>query len=138
MTTLRLLLAGAAVTLVATACDRSTPVGGTPTSTTTTATNPAVPADNSAKNKRDRDSATMTPMDQKENEADLTMTQKIRQAVVGADGLSMTAQNIKIITADGRVTLRGPVKSAEERSRINAIATQLAGAGNVDDQLEVK
>lgn len=80
----------------------------------------------------------MTPMDQKENEVDLTLTKKIRQGVIDAEGLSITAKNVKIITADGRVTLRGPVKSVDERNRIVAVAAQLAGANNVDDQLEVE
>lgn len=133
MTTLRLLLAGAALTL-ASACDRAQPTNPSATAPTKA---PAV-ADNSAVNERDRDGSTMTPLDQKENDADLALTQRIRKGVMAADGLSITAQNIKIISANGRVTLRGPVKSAEEKSRINAIATEVAGAANVDDQLEVK
>lgn len=138
MTKFRLMLTGAALTLVTMACEQNAPVTATDTRSGTTGTVPAFPADNSARNERDRDGSTMTPLDQKENETDLALTQKIRQEVVGADGLSMSAKNIKIISADGIVTLRGPVKSAEERTRIVAIATAVAGADKVDDQLEVE
>ena len=65
------------------------------------------------------------------------LTQKIRQKVVADDSLSMLAQNVKIITVDGVVTLRGPVNSAEEKERIAAVATEVAGAGKVKDNLEV-
>jgi len=77
-------------------------------------------------------------MDQKENQTDLQITQRIRKAVVGDGSLSFTAKNVKIITANGKVTLRGPVKSDEERGAIEAAAVRVAGAGNVDDQIEVK
>ena len=135
MTTLRILLAVASVTF-AMGCDKK--VAPVTARSDAGASSAHVPADNTAKNARDRGGATMTPTDQKENEADRTTTQKIRQGVMAADGLSIAAQNVKIITADGRVTLRGPVKSAEERTRVVAIAVNVAGADNVDDQLEVK
>ncbi len=96
-------------------------------------------ADNSAKNERDRDDATLTPGDQGNTAADRDITQKIRKAlVIDASGYSMTAKNIKIITADGKVTLRGPVKTDAEKTGIVAIAKNVAGDGNVEDQLEVK
>jgi hyperosmotically inducible protein len=93
--------------------------------------------DNTGRNVRDRGGATLTPGDQSETEADRTLTQRIRQAVVADDALSMTAKNIKIITVNGMVTLRGPVKTMEEKSTIEAKAQQIAGAGKVDSQLEV-
>jgi hyperosmotically inducible periplasmic protein len=104
-------------------------------------------ADNSANNARDRHNATLTPGDQGNSAADLDITQKIRQALVsgtnnisGSDttNLTMTAQNVKIITSSGKVTLRGPVNNAGEKSEIELIAKNVAGAANVDDQLEVK
>ena len=102
------------------------------------ANNPTpTPADNTDKNDRDRDPAALTPGDQGENEADRTITQKIRQAVVANDTLSMNAKNVKIITNDGTVTLRGPVKSEKEKSDIEAKAKQVAGVKRVDNQLEV-
>jgi hyperosmotically inducible periplasmic protein len=94
-------------------------------------------ADNSGRNARDRDGATKTSGDQSENEADRALTQKIRQAITSDDGLSTNGQNVKIITSDGKVTLRGPVKSAKEKADIAAKATQIAGVKQVDNQLEV-
>ena len=96
-----------------------------------------VAADNSSRNARDRDGATKTAGDQSENEADRALTQKIRQAITSDDGLSTNGQNVKIITSDGKVTLRGPVKSAKEKADIVTKATQIAGVKQVDNQLEV-
>jgi osmotically-inducible protein OsmY len=93
--------------------------------------------DNTGRNVRDRGD-TVTSGDQSESKANLETTQKIRQAVVGDDSLSTTAHNVKIITTeDGAVTLRGPVKSEDERKKIGAMAEQVAGAGKVRNHLEV-
>jgi len=97
-----------------------------------------VAPDNTKKNERDRDSAALTPMDQNNNQTDLKITQQIRQAVMADSSLSFTAKNVKIITQNGRVTLRGPVKTADERSAIEAAARRVAGAIEVDNQIEVK
>jgi hyperosmotically inducible periplasmic protein len=94
-------------------------------------------ADDTGRNVRDRDGDTLTPGDQSESEPDLKLTQEIRKAVVADDTLSTTAQNIKIITQDGVVTLRGPVKSKEEKAKIEDKAKEIAGAGKVKSQLEV-
>ena len=67
----------------------------------------------------------------------MNLTAKIRQQVLDVKDLSIDARNVKIITADGKVTLRGPVKSSEERETIERIARDVAGEGNVDNQLEV-
>ena len=96
-----------------------------------------VAADNSGRNARDRDGATKTSGDQSENEADRALTQRIRQAITSDDALSTNGQNVKIITSDGKVTLRGPVKSAKEKADIATKATQIAGVKQVDNQLEV-
>jgi osmotically-inducible protein OsmY len=96
--------------------------------------------DNTGRNVRDRaDTAdTVTSGDQSEAKAHLETTQRIRQAVVADDSLSTTAHNVKIITTeDGAVTLRGPVKSEDERKKIGAMAEQVAGAGRVRNHLEV-
>lgn len=92
--------------------------------------------DNTGRNVRDRGD-TLTSEDQAETEADRTITQKIRQAVVGDDSLSMMAENVKIITTNGVVTLRGPVRSEAERTEIGATAARIAGAENVRNHLEV-
>jgi hyperosmotically inducible periplasmic protein len=97
----------------------------------------AVEPDNTGRNVRDRSGDTKTPGDQSENEADRTITQNIRQAITGDDSLSTNAKNVKIITNDGTVTLRGPVKSEKEKTEIEAKAKQVAGVKRVDNQLEV-
>jgi hyperosmotically inducible periplasmic protein len=93
--------------------------------------------DNTGRNIRDRSGETLTPGDQSESEADRTLTQRVRQAVVADDSLSTTAHNIKIITINGLVTLRGPVNSAQEKANIEAKAKHIAGATKVDNQLEI-
>jgi hyperosmotically inducible protein len=97
----------------------------------------AAEPDNSGRNVRDRSGDTKTPGDQSENEADRTITQNIRQAITGDESLSTNAKNVKIITNDGTVTLRGPVKSEKEKTEIEAKAKQVAGVKRVDNQLEV-
>ena len=94
--------------------------------------------DNTATNQRDRSGETKTSGDQSNSSADLKTTQAIRQALMKDGGLSMTAKNIKIVTASGQVTLRGPVKTAEEKARIDQLAKSAAGRAKVDNQLEVK
>jgi osmotically-inducible protein OsmY len=93
--------------------------------------------DNTGRNVRDRSGATLTPGDQSESEADRTLTQRIRHAVVADEALSTTAKNVKIITINGMVTLRGPVKNSQEKGTIEAKARQIAGADKVDSQLEI-
>jgi len=93
--------------------------------------------DNTAVNERDRGSAAKTPIDQNENEKDTGITAEIRKRVVDTK-MSIDAQNVKIITQDGRVTLRGPVKTAEEKKQIETFAHEVAGAGNVDSQIEIE
>ena len=97
-----------------------------------------VAPDNTKVNKRDNSSAALTPMDQGNGQTDLKITQQIRQAVMANGSLSFTAKNVKIITQGGKVTLRGPVKSDQERSDIEAAARKVAGVTEVDNQLEVK
>ena len=91
---------------------------------------------NTGVNVRDRDSNAKTPLDQNENKADIDITAKIRQQVVDTK-MSVKAQNVKIITQDGKVTLRGPVETAAEKTRIEEIARAVAGVNNVDNQLDV-
>ena len=96
-------------------------------------------ADNSRKNVRDRSDATLTPGDQGSTEVDRDITRQIRKALVSGDNnYSVTAQNIKIITANGKVTLRGPANNSAEKNAIALAAKNVAGNENVDDQLEVK
>jgi hyperosmotically inducible periplasmic protein len=94
-------------------------------------------ADNSAQNVRDRDSNSMTPMDQSNKPEDIDLTRSIRQAVEADKDLSTDAKNVKIISVDGVVWLRGPVKTAQEKDEIARDAHKIAGARNVRDELEV-
>ena len=94
--------------------------------------------DNTGRNVRDRGGATLTPGDQAENKADLTLTQRIRKALMADKALSTTAKNIKIITVNGLVTLRGPVNNPQEREKIVAKAQDMAGVDKVENQLEIK
>jgi osmotically-inducible protein OsmY len=95
-------------------------------------------ADNTARNARDREAPALTPTDQGESASDREITQQVRQAVVAHDDLSMNAKNAKIITRDGVVTLRGPVKSPAEKTRIGALAAKAPGVKRVDNQLEIE
>src|SRR6266536_6560477 len=94
--------------------------------------------DNTATNERDRSGETKTSGDQSNSPADLKITQAIRQALMKDSELSTTAKNIKVITANGHVTLRGPVKTAQEKAKIDQLAKSAAGGAHIDDQLDVK
>ena len=93
--------------------------------------------DNSKTNKRDRDKSSPTADRQKMNSTDRDLAKRIRSAITDDKSLSTYAHNIKIIAQDGKVTLKGPVRSEEEKSAIETKATEVAGAGNVINQLEV-
>lgn len=94
-------------------------------------------ADNTGKNERDGTASTPTSGDQGGSEADRRVTQQIRKTIVDDAKLSTTAKNVKIITQDGAVTLRGPVKSTQEKTEIAAIAQKVDGVKRVDNQLEI-
>ena len=94
-------------------------------------------ADNTGINKRDRND-TVTPIDQGNDARDTKITAAIRKWMMSDTTLSFAAKNVKIITIDSKVTLRGPVKSDREKSTIEAMAKQTDGVREVDDQIEVK
>jgi osmotically-inducible protein OsmY len=94
-------------------------------------------ASNTGINKRDRDDKTLTPMDQMNNEADLKITREVRQALMKGE-FSMDAKNIKVITRNGTVTLRGPVETAAELEKISALVKAMPGIKSIDNQLQVK
>jgi hyperosmotically inducible periplasmic protein len=108
----------------------------TPATTTANQTAAHPSADNTAKNTRD-DGSTVTPLDQGLSQADTAITAAVRTAVVAEPKLSVNAQNAKIITRDGVVTLRGPVTSSTERTTLMTIAERTPGVKRVDNQLEV-
>jgi hyperosmotically inducible periplasmic protein len=95
------------------------------------------PPDDTKVNKRDRSQAEPTPDQQKEDTSDRQLAQQIRRAVVKDKSLSTSAHNIKIIAQNGTVTLKGPVKSEQEKEAIEAKATEIAGASKVTSELQV-
>lgn len=121
-------IATVAAGLTLAACNRQ------PAGTTTT----SKPPDNTGTNTRDRGGTTQTPMDQGQNQADVRITADIRKAIMSDKSMSVNAQNCKIITAGGVVTLRGPVNSQAEKDGVEAKAKAVAGVTSVDNQLEVK
>ena len=100
----------------------------------------AVDADNTARNERDKSGRSTTPVDQASGtDADVEVTRLIRKDIIDRDNLSTNAENIKIITLNGYVTLRGPVESVEEKNAIDAIAKRrVTGAARVNNLLEIK
>jgi osmotically-inducible protein OsmY len=96
-----------------------------------------VPADNTKVNQRDRNQNEPTAEQQRENPNDRQLTQQIRRALVKDKSLSTSAHNVKIIAQNGTVTLKGPVKSDEEKQAIEAKATEIAGAGKVNSEIQV-
>jgi sporulation protein YlmC with PRC-barrel domain len=95
-------------------------------------------ADNTGRNTRDRERGSLTPMAQSETKADRQLTRQIRRALMKDPALSWTAKNIKIITVNGKVTLRGPVHGEQERNEIARQAEHFAGPANVNNDLEVE
>jgi hyperosmotically inducible periplasmic protein len=94
--------------------------------------------DNTGKNERDRSTETKTSGDQSNSSEDTKITANVRRALVKDSSLTMTAKNVKIVTAGGTVTLRGPVKSAEEKTKIEQLAAAAANGAKIDNQLEIK
>ena len=96
-----------------------------------------VAPDNSAVNVRDRAPDAMTAGEQSSAKSDVELARQIRRAVVKDDSLSILAHNVKIVASNGAVTLRGPVKTEQEKVAIANKAEQIAGPNKVDNQLEV-
>jgi hypothetical protein len=119
--------------------DATVPATTTPSTApgSSTSDTQATPPDNTAVNKRDASGATKTAIDQKETQGDVNITANIRKRVVEAENMSINARNVKIITEDGKVVLRGPVNSAAEKESIEKMARDVAGKDNVDSQIEV-
>lgn len=93
--------------------------------------------DNTKANKRDRGAESTTAEKQGNSKQDVDLTRQIRKHITADDSLSTYAKNIKVITKDGSVTLRGPVRSADEKAKVEQIAKQVAGAEHVTSDLEV-
>lgn len=96
-------------------------------------------SDNTKVNKRDRAAGEPTADQQKENASDRDLTRKIRRAIVADKSLSTYAHNIKIISEHGTVTLKGPVRSENEKKAVLAKAESVAGStGKIQDELSIK
>ena len=102
------------------------------------ATGTSAPADNTKMNQRDRDASQPTADQQKENRSDRDITQQVRRAIEKDKSLSTYAHNVKIITQNGQVTLKGPVRSEEEKRAVEAKAAEVAGDSKVTSELDVK
>lgn len=94
--------------------------------------------DNTKVNKGDTSASAPTADHAKNNLNDRQIMQQIRKSVIADKSLSTYAHNAKIVSDHGKVTLKGPVKSEEERKTLEAKATDVVGAGNVTNQLSVK
>lgn len=101
-------------------------------------TGQAPAADNTKVNERDREKNEPTADQQKANRSDQDITQQIRQSIMKDESLSTYAHNVKVISQNGIVTLKGPVRSEDEKSAIEAKAVEVVGKDKVTNQLEVK
>ena len=95
-------------------------------------------SDNTKVNQRDRSATEPTADQAKNNLTDRDLMQKIRQSVMDDKSLSTYAHNVKIIAQNGKVTLKGPVRSSDEKQTIEQKATEVAGSGNVVDEMTIK
>jgi osmotically-inducible protein OsmY len=93
--------------------------------------------DHTQVNKRDRAKEAATADQQKENSNDRELTQKIRRALMDDKTLSTYAHNVKVIAQDGQITLKGPVRTEDEKKTVEAKATEVAGAGHVTNQISI-
>ena len=95
------------------------------------------PADNTKVNQRDRADGAVTADQQKENASDLALVKKIRQSLMNDKSLSTYAHNVKVVAQGGQVTLKGPVRSEDEKKSVETKATKIAGAGRVTNEITV-
>ncbi len=95
-------------------------------------------ADSTVRNVRLRQESALTPLDQGSSQSDVATTAQIRKGIMDGKDLSVNAQNVKVITNGGKVTLRGTVNTSEEKKFIGELANGIARTENVDNQLEVK
>jgi hyperosmotically inducible periplasmic protein len=98
----------------------------------------SIQPDNSKMNATEHDTSKLNAQDQGSSDTDIGLTRTIRKQVVATKALSMNAKNIKIITVNGVVTLKGPVNSVGEKARIEKIARNVAGKDRVVSEIEVK
>jgi osmotically-inducible protein OsmY len=95
------------------------------------------PPDNTKVNSRDRAKGAATADQQKENTTDRELARNIRRSLMDDKSLSTYAHNVKVVAQNGQVTLKGPVRSEDEKKSVEAKATEVAGAGRVTNQISV-
>jgi hyperosmotically inducible protein len=100
--------------------------------------NAPAPADNTKLNQRDQSANEPTADQQKDNRSDRDITQQIRKAIVKDKSLSTYAHNVKVITQNGQVTLKGPVRSDDEKRAVEAKAAEIAGPSKVTNDLDIQ
>ena len=98
---------------------------------------PRTPPDNTKVNTRDRAKGAVTADQQKENAGDRELTQKIRKSLMADKSLSTYAHNVKVVAQGGQVTLKGPVRTEEEKRNVEAKAVEVAGAGHVVNEISI-
>jgi len=96
-----------------------------------------IPVDHTKVNKRDRAEGAVTADQQKENASDRETAQKIRRALMADKTRSTYAHNVKIVAQNGQVTLKGPVRTDDEKKSVEAKATEVAGAGRVTNEITI-
>jgi hyperosmotically inducible periplasmic protein len=102
-----------------------------------TSSKPPTAGDNSKVNQRDQSASEPTADQQKNNQSDLEITKEIRRSLTKDKSLSTYAQNVKVIAQNGKVTLKGPVRSNNEKATVVAKAAQVAGEANINDEMTV-
>jgi len=113
-------------------------VGGVARAQDSTSQQAPPAADNTKTNERDRSASEATADQQKENRSDRDITQQIRQSIMKDKSLSTYAHNVKIVTQNGQVTLKGPVRSEDEKRAIETKAAEVAGENKVSSELNIK
>ena len=101
-------------------------------------TDQAPQADNTRMNQQDRNSNEATADQQKADRSDREITQQIRKSITSDKSLSTYGHNVKVITQNGMVTLKGPVRSEEEKKAVEAKAAEVAGADKVTNEIDVQ
>lgn len=94
-------------------------------------------ADNTDMNTRDKSGDTLTPQKQTNTDSDIDVLAAVRSAIVDDKNLSIAAHNVKIMVVKGVVTLRGPVKTANEKARVEELTRKIAGVVSIDNRLDI-
>jgi len=99
--------------------------------------NSQMAGDNSKVNQQDRQPSEPTADQQQNNRSDLEITREIRRSLTQDKSLSTYAHNVKVIAQNGKVTLKGPVRSDDEKAAVLAKAAEVAGQANINDEMTV-